>query len=177
MAEQRWIPLREYAEARGVTPAAILKAIKRGRLGTPHRRSNIDARGSYEILADTLDPSAIVVVSDTSKNFADRSQNPLPPQDPPELVTLRAHLATLEAERDRLLTERDQERERLEQAGRDHAAERARLLGQVEALSARMGDFAREAQRTPVAEVEAQNLRAELERLKGRGWLARLLNS
>ncbi len=49
-------------------------------------------------------------------------------------------------------------------------------LGQVEALSARMGDFAREAQRTPVAEVEAQNLRAELERLKGRGWLARLLN-
>ena len=91
-------------------------------------------------------------------------------------MTLRAHLATLEAERDRLLTERDQERERLEQAGRDHAAERARLLGQVEALSARMGDFAREAQRTPVAEVEAQNLRAELERLKGRGWLARLLN-
>ena len=65
-----------------------------------------------------------------------------------------------------MLTERDQERERLEQAGRDHAAERARLLGQVEALSARMGDFAR----------EAQNLRAELERLKGRGWLARLLN-
>ena len=175
MAEQRWIPLREYAEARGVTPAAILKAIKRGRLGTPHRRSNIDARGSYEILADASDPSAIVVVPDTSRNFVDRSENP-PPPNPPELVTLRAHLATLEAERDRLLTERDQERERLEQAGRDHAAERARLLGQVEALSARMGDFAREAQRTPVAEVEAQNLRAELERLKGRGWLARLLN-
>ena len=175
MAEQRWIPLREYAEARGVTPAAILKAIKRGRLGTPHRRSNIDARGSYEILADTLDPPAIVVVSDTSRNFMDRSENP-PPPNPPELVTLRAHLATLEAERDRLLTERDQERERLEQAGRDHAAERARLLGRVETLSARMGDFAREAQRTPVAEVEAQNLRAELERLKGRGWLARLLN-
>ena len=175
MAEQRWIPLREYAEARGVTPAAILKAIKRGRLGTPHRRSNIDARGSYEILADTLDPPAIVVVPDTSRNFMDRSENP-PPSGPPELVTLRAHLATLEAERDRLLTERDQERERLEQAGRDHAAERARLLEQVEALSARMGDFAREAQRTPVAEVEAQNLRAELERLKGRGWLARLLN-
>jgi predicted transcriptional regulator of viral defense system len=39
-----------------------------------------------------------------------------------------------------------------------------------------MGDFAREAERTAVAEAQAQNLRAELERLQRRGWLARLLN-
>jgi hypothetical protein len=178
MAEQRWVPLREYAEARGVTPAAILKAIKRGRLGLPHRRSNTDARGSYEILADVTEPPQAVVVADNTVIVADRSETPpsAPPPEPAELLALRDHLATLMAERDRLLAERDQERERLEQAGKDHAAERDRLMRQIETLSAKMGGLAREAQRAPAAEAEATNLRAELDRLKGRGWLARIFN-
>lgn len=170
MAES-WVPLRQYAEARGVTPDAVLKAIKRGRLGLPHRRSNSDGRGSYEIM---LELEAIAPPAEaTPEPVPDRSAT-----DPlqAELEAVKAHLAALAAERDRALSERDQERQRLEQARLDHAAEALRLRAQIESLAGRLADLAQGAARAGAAEADAANTRAELERLRQRGWLARLLD-
>jgi len=75
-----WIPLRAYATARGVTPDAISKAIRAGKLGLPHRKSNSDGRGTLEVLADLteLEPAPPPV--------ADQSAT---------VEALRAHLASV----------------------------------------------------------------------------------
>lgn len=169
MAET-WVPLRQYAEARGVTSDAVLKAIRRGRLGVPHRRSNSDGRGSYEILMD-LDGSV-----PPAPPVSDRSATAATPAPLAEIEALRGHLAAVEAERDRALAERDQERQRLDAAQRDHAADLRRLQAQLESLSGRLGELAKEAARAGAAEAERDNARAELERLRGRSWFARLLD-
>jgi DNA repair exonuclease SbcCD ATPase subunit len=179
MAEPTWIPLRQYAEAKGVTADAVLKAIKRGRLGLPHRRSNADGRGSFEVLVDLAElPTALPaepVVPDRSPTVGDRSAT----EDHPlqaEIEAVRAHLAAVEAERDRLQAERDQERGRLEQARQDHAAEARRLQAQLDGFAARLADLAKDAHRAGAAEAELVNTRAEMDRMRRRGWLARLLN-
>lgn len=180
MSEPTWIPLRQYAEAKGVTPDAVLKAIKRGRLGLPHRRSNADGRGSFEILVDAVElpppASPEPEVADRSPTVPDRSETtPHPLQA--ELDAVREHLAAVVGERDRALSERDQERERLEQARQDHAAEVKRLQAQLDGFAARLADLAKDAHRAGAAEAELTNARAEMERLRRRGWLARLLNT
>ena len=179
MAEPTWIPLRQYAEAKGVTADAVLKAIKRGRLGLPHRRSNADGRGSFEILVPLAElqppPPAEPAVPDPSQTIGDRSgtaDNPLHA----EIEAVRAHLAAVVAERDRLQAERDQERGRLEQARQDHAAEARRLQTQLDGFASRLADLARDAHRAGAAEAELVNTRAELDRLQSRGWVGRLLN-
>jgi hypothetical protein len=158
MAEPTWIPLRRYAELRGVTADALLKAIKRGRLDVPHRRSNADGRGSFEVLvslAELTPPPAAPPVPD-------RSATPDPHPLQAELEAVQAHLAAVVGERDRLLVERDQERHRLEQDRATHAADVRRLQDQLEALTSRLADLA--------------HIRVELDRLQRKGWLARLLN-
>jgi hypothetical protein len=179
MTEPTWIPLRQYAEAKGVTADAVLKAIKRGRLGLPHRRSNADGRGSIEILAPLAElptaPEAEPVVPDRSPTVGDRSAiEPHPLLA--EIEAVRAHLAAVEAERDRLQAERDQERGRLEQARQDHAAEARRLQAQLDGFAARLADLAKDAHRAGAAEAELVNIRAEMDRLRRRGWLARVMN-
>ena len=72
-----WVPLRVYAAARGVTPAAVLKALKAGKLGLPFRQKNDDARGTYEVFAP----------SDELKPVSDRS----------EMAALDAEIAELKA--------------------------------------------------------------------------------
>lgn len=179
MAEPTWIPLRQYAEAKGVTADAVLKAIKRGRLGLPHRRSNADGRGAFEVLIDLAElPTAATaepVVADRSPTVGDRSATPDNPLQA-EIEAIRAHLVAVEAERDRALAERDQERGRLEQARQGHAAEARRLQAQLDGFASRLAELARDAHRAGAAEAELVNTRAELDRLQRRGWLARLLN-
>jgi hypothetical protein len=139
-----WIPLRAYATARGVTPDAISKAIRAGKLGLPHRKSNSDGRGTLEVLADLteLEPAPPPV--------ADQSAT---------VEALRAHLASVEAERDRALAAARAERDRLEQARKEHSATEAALRD-----------------RATAAEVEAATLRVERDRLRARGWWERLLD-
>lgn len=94
-----------------------------------------------------------------------------------ELDAVREHLAAVVGERDRALTERDQERERLEQARQDHAAEVKRLQAQLDGFTARLANLAKDAHRAGAAEAELTNARAEMDRLRRRGWLARLMNT
>lgn len=136
----RWVTVREYAAARGVTPDAVLRTIKRDRLGLPVRRSNSDGRGAWEILADLPEPG--------------------PPSPPPPDAAL------LIAERDRALADRDAERQRLEDARIQHAAE-------LRELQAKIADHAG---RTATAEAGAAQLRKELEALRARPWWRRLLD-
>jgi DNA repair exonuclease SbcCD ATPase subunit len=180
MSEPTWIPLRQYAEAKGITPDAVLKAIKRGRLGRPHRRSNTDGRKAIEILVEAGDlpppPASEPEVADRPADVPDRSPTtPHPLQA--EIEAVRDHLAAVAGERDRALAERDQERERLEQARQDHAAEVRRLQAQLDGFASRLADLAKDAHRAGAAEAELANTRAEMDRLRRRGWLARLMNT
>ncbi len=163
MAEE-WLPLRALADRRGVTPDAIQKQLKRGRLDLPWRRTNT---GRLEILVD-LD-----------------SLPPMPEPDvAPVVAALEERIEELQATIQRVVLERDAERAWLEheRAGRnDDAARHAEQLAELtREMSGKLGEMsaklAEEATRTGRAEQDAEALRAQLVALRKRGILERLLN-
>ena len=167
MAEE-WIPIRALADRRGVTPDAIQKQLKRGRLDLPWRRTNT---GRLEVLVD-LDELPAQPEPDIS----------------PVLAVLEERIEDMQGTIQRLILERDAERawREHEQAGRnaDAAQHAEQLARELAALSADMSArLASEASKAGQARQEADTLRQEAETLKHmvitlrrRGFLDRLLN-
>jgi len=121
MAEE-WIPIRALADRRGVTPDAIQKQLKRGRLDLPWRRTNT---GRLEVLVD-LESLPAQAEPDVS----------------PVVAVLEDRIDDLRATIQRLILERDAERawREHEQAGRhaDAARHAEQLAGELAALSSDM---------------------------------------
>ncbi len=181
MAEE-WLPIRALADRRGVTPDAVQKQLKRGRLDIPWRRTNT---GRLEVLVD-LD-----------------ALPPMPEPDvSPVVAALEERIQELRSTIQRLTLERDAERAWLEheRAGRiaDEAQHAEQLASQAErdanraaALSTEMSaklseeanktgqaqQAAKQAQQAAeTAQRSAENLKNELTTLRHRGWLDRLRN-
>jgi len=154
---EEWVPIRALADRRGVTPDAIQKQLKRGRLDLPWRRTNT---GRLEILVD-LD-----------------TLPPMPePDTAPVVAALEERIEELQSTIQRLILERDAERAWLEheRAGRhDDAARHAEQLTQQASEMSR--SIAEEAAKAGSAQQEAETLRADLAALRRRGFLDRLLN-
>jgi len=167
MAEE-WIPIRALADRRGVTPDAIQKQLKRGRLDLPWRRTNT---GRLEVLVDL---------------------ETLPAQPEPDvspvLAVMEERIEDLQGTIQRLILERDAERawREHEQAGRhtDAAQHAEQLARELAALSSDMSTrLATEASKTGQAQQEAEALKREadilkqqLASLRGRSLLNRLFN-
>lgn len=161
---EEWVPIRTLAERRGVTPDAVQKQLKRGRLDLPWRRTNT---GRLEILVD-LD-----------------SLPPMPePDTAPVVAALEDRIEELQTTIQRVILERDAERAWLEheRAGRNedaaaHAAQLAQMSGE---MSARLAEEAAKAgraqQQAENLQAQAENLRAQLDTLRRRGFVDRLLN-
>lgn len=163
MAEE-WVPIRALADRRGVTPDAVQKQLKRGRLDLPWRRTNT---GRLEILVD-LD-----------------TLPPMPEPDvAPVVAALEERIEELQGTIQRVILERDAERSWLEheRAGRhaDATAHAERLAELSREMSARLAEAAGKtghAQQEAVnAQRETENLKAQLDALRRRGFLDRLLN-
>ena len=156
MAEE-WVPIRILADRRGVTPDAVQKQLKRGRLDLPWRRTNT---GRLEILVD-LD-----------------ALPPMPePETAPVVTVLEERIAELQLTIQRVILERDAERAWLEheRAGRhaDAALHATQLAEMSQDMSARLAQEAGTAGR---AQQEAESLKTQMDALRRRGLLDRLLN-
>lgn len=163
MAEE-WVPIRALADRRGVTPDAVQKQLKRGRLDLPWRRTNT---GRLEILVD-LD-----------------TLPPMPePDTAPVVAVLEDRIEELQATIQRVILERDAERAWLEHERAGRHADAAQHAAQLDVLSRDMaaqlmGESAKAGRAEQQAESlrqEADNLKARLEALRRRGVLDRLLN-
>lgn len=138
MSEQ-WVPIRQLAERRGVTPDAIQKQLKRGRLPVPWRRAD---DGRLEVLVD-LDALPPPPATDSA----------------PALMAMEQRLADMQRVLDRVLTERDAERAWREHEREGRIADAARHEQQLLEFSARLAD---EAARAAAAQTELDYLRARL---------------
>lgn len=138
MSEQ-WVPIRQLAERRGVTPDAIQKQLKRGRLPAPWRRAD---DGRLEVLID-LDALPPPPATDSA----------------PALMAMEQRLADMQRVLDRVLTERDAERAWREHEREGRIADAARHEQQLLEFSARLAD---EAARAAAALTELDYLRAQL---------------
>lgn len=163
MAEE-WVPIRALADRRGVTPDAVQKQLKRGRLDLPWRRTNT---GRLEILVD-LD-----------------TLPPMPePETAPVVAILEDRIEELQATIRRVILERDAERAWLEHERAARHEDAAQHAAQLEALSrdmsAQLMDEAAKAgraqQQAENARQETDNMQAQLAALRRRGFLDRLLN-
>lgn len=176
------MPIRNLADRRGVTPDAVQKQLKRGRLDLPWRRTN---SGRLEVLVD-LEALPAMPEPDVS----------------PVVAALEERIEELRSTIHRVTLERDAERAWLEheRAGRiaDAARHAEQLASEMAALaadfSARLAEQASKAgQAQALAEQakrtadqaqlavenhqrEAENLNARLLALRRRGWLDRLRN-
>jgi len=160
---EEWIPIRALAERRGVTPDAVQKQLKRGRLDLPWRRTNT---GRLEVLVD-LETLPSLPEPDTA----------------PVVAALEERIDELQATIQRVILERDAERAWLEHERAGRIADAAQHAEQLAALSSDMSaKVADAASRAGRAEQAATALRQETEPLKGqlaslrqRGLLGRLL--
>jgi hypothetical protein len=154
---EEWVPIRALADRRGVTPDAIQKQLKRGRLDLPWRRTNT---GRLEILVD-LD-----------------TLPPMPePDTAPVVAALEERIEELQSTIQRVILERDAERAWLEH---ERAARHEDAARHAEQLATQASEMARglaaEAAKAGAAQQETESLRAELAALRRRGFLDRLLN-
>lgn len=163
MAEE-WVPIRALADRRGVTPDAVQKQLKRGRLDLPWRRTNT---GRLEILVD-LD-----------------SLPPMPePDTAPVVAALEDRIEELQGTIQRVILERDAERAWLEHERAGRNADAAQHAAQLETfsrdMSARLMEASSKAghaqQEAENAQRETEILKAQLDALRRRGFLDRLLN-
>ena len=163
MAEE-WVPIRALADRRGVTPDAVQKQLKRGRLDLPWRRTNT---GRLEILVDL----------DTLPSLPE-------PETAPVVAALEDRIEALQSTIQRVILERDAERAWLEHERAGRHSDAAQHAVQLEALSRDMSAQLMEASvKMGRAQQEAENLRQEMEvqrarldTLLRRGFLDRLLN-
>lgn len=179
---EEWVPIRSLADRRGVTPDAVQKQIKRGRLDLPWQRTN---SGRLEVLVD-LDALPPMLEPDVS----------------PVVAALEERIEEQRSTIQRVILERDAERAWLEheRAGRiaDAARHAEQLASEMAALSADLSArLAEQANKVGQAQLlaeqvrraadqvqltmenhqrEMENLKAELATLRRRGWLDRLLN-
>ena len=163
MAEE-WVPIRALADRRGVTPDAVQKQLKRGRLDLPWRRTNT---GRLEILVD-LD-----------------SLPPMPePDTAPVVAVLEERIDELQGTIQRVVLERDAERAWLEHERAGRNADAAQHAVQLDALSRDMStQLMEQAGKAGCAQQEAENaqretatLKAQMDALRRRGFLDRLFN-
>lgn len=179
---EEWVPIRSLADRRGVTPDAVQKQLKRGRLDLPWRRTN---SGRLEVLVDL------------------EALPPMPEPDvSPVVAALEERIEELRATIQRVTLERDAERAWLEheRAGRiadaaRHAEQLAREMAALSAdLSAKLAEQASQAGQAALAAEHArraadqaqlatetqlreiESLKADLASLRRRGWLDRLFN-
>jgi len=152
MSEQ-WTPIRAIADRRGVTPDAAQKQLKRGRLDLPWRRTNT---GRLEVLVD-LD-----------------SLPPPPPTDSAPLVAaMERRITELQQTIHRLVLERDAERAWLEHEREGRIDDAARHTDQLKEMSGQLAEAAAQYGR---AQEMAERLQRDIEALRRRRLLDRLLN-
>jgi len=152
MSEQ-WTPIRAIADRRGVTPDAVQKQLKRGRLDLPWRRTNT---GRLEVLVDldTLPP-------------------PPPTDSAPLLTAMAERVAELQQTIHRLVLERDAERAWLEHEREGRIDDAARHADQLREMSGKLAEAASQYGRAREA---AERLQRDLEALRRRRLLDRVLN-
>lgn len=163
MAEE-WVPIRALADRRGVTPDAVQKQLKRGRLDLPWRRTNT---GRLEILVD-LDSLPPVPEPDTA----------------PVVAALEDRIEELQSTIQRVVLERDAERAWLEHERAGRNADAAQHAAQLETLSRDMSarlmeesaKAGRALQQAETLRQETETLKARIDALHRRGLLDRLLN-
>ncbi|WP_144769223.1 hypothetical protein [Methylobacterium dankookense] len=165
----------ELAAVWGVSSEAARKKVEGLRL--PRQPGN---DGKVRVLIDLDD-----VQHRPQKPKSDRK----PPGDHPEVEPLRQHVATLQAEVERLVilansnrADFERERERAEKAAADLMALADRLAEAEQARSARLvdaekarGEADQARSETAKVQAEADSLRAELLSWKGRPWWRRAL--
>jgi len=137
MTEQ-WVPIRQLAERRGVTPDAIQKQLKRGRLPVPWRRAQ---DGRLEVLVDL-----------------DALPPPRATDSAPALMAMEQRLADMQRMLDRVLAERDAERAWREHEREGRLADAQRHEQQLLELSQRLAE---EAARAASALTELEHLRTQ----------------
>jgi len=135
---ENWVPIRKLAERRGVTPDAIQKQLKRGRLPVPWRRAD---DGRLEVLVD-LDALPPPPATDSA----------------PALTAMEQRLADMQRVLDRVLAERDAERAWREHEREGRLADAQRHEQQLLELSQRLAE---ESARAASAMTELEYLRAQ----------------
>jgi hypothetical protein len=133
---EEWVPIRKLAERRGVTPDAIQKQLKRGRLPAPWRRQ---PDGRLEVLVD-LDALPPPPAADSA----------------PLLTAMEQRLADMQRVLDRVLAERDAERAWREHEREGRLADAQRHEQQLLDLSHRLAEASA---RAAAAEAELAALR------------------